>query len=97
MTKTLEDMTRKELLEMYKARGGKLEDFDKRYVNRSDLLRALQELDAALESNASFEGSFEFVEEEAEEIEEVEEVVDSEAPARSDQWYLARGLQVPRK
>ena len=95
MTKTLEDMTRKELLEMYKARGGKLEDFDKRYVNRSDLLRALQELDAALESSASFEGSFEFVEEEAEEVEV--EAGDSEAPARSDQWYLARGLQVPRK
>ncbi len=91
MTKTLEDMTRKELLEMYEARGGKLSDFDKRYVNRSDLLKALQEIDEVMEQTASFDGPFEFVEEEETEPEtEVES-------ARSDQWYIGRGLQVPRK
>ncbi|KKN54329.1 hypothetical protein LCGC14_0593070 [marine sediment metagenome] len=91
MEKKLDDMTRRELLEMYEARGGKLSDFDKSYVNRSDLLGALEELDDVMEQSASFDGPFEFVdEEEAESETEVE-------PARSDQWYIGRGLQVPRK
>jgi hypothetical protein len=95
MAKKLEDMTRKELLEMYEARGGKLSDFNKRYVNRRDLLGALQELDDVLESSASFEGPFEFVEED--EVEEAPVVQDVDKSAHSDQWYIARGLPIPRR
>ncbi len=96
MEKKLDDMTRRELLEMYEARGGKLSDFDKRYVNRSDLLGALEELDEVSESSASFAGDFEFVEEEEE-----KEIGDNgNMPVRSthsDQWYEARGLPVPKE
>ncbi len=94
MAKKLEDMTRTELLGLYEARGGKLEDFDKTYVYRKDLLAALEELDEVLEGSASFEGPFEFVDDEAD-----DEVVAEEGtePAHSDQWYIGRGLQVPSK
>lgn len=90
MAKKLDDMTRKELLNMYEARGGKLEDFNKRYVSRNDLLKALEEIDEVMEQTASFDGPFEFVEEEAEKEE-------SSESAHSDQWYIGRGLLVPRK
>lgn len=95
MTKKLEDMTRKELLEMYKARGGKLEDFDKRYVNRSDVLKALQDIDDVMEQTASFDSPFEFIEED-DEVEAAPEKQD-EQPAHSDQWYIGRGLPIPSK
>ncbi len=95
MTKKLEDMTRRELLEMYEARGGKIEDFDKSYVNRNDLLTALQDIDDVMEQTASFDGPFEFLEEE-DEVEEAP-VKQDERPAHSDQWYEGRGLPIPSK
>ncbi len=94
MTQKLEDMTRRELLEMYEARGGKIEDFDKRYVSRNDLLTALEEIDEVMEQTASFDGPFEFLDEE---VEEEEEEKDKGQSAHSDQWYIARGLPVPNR
>ncbi len=95
MAKKLEDMTRGELLEIYEEQGGSLDDFDKRYVNRQDLLDALLEEE---QQSAAFASDFEFIEEDDDDssVPAPAPEPSDEEPAHSDQWYKMRGLDVPQ-
>jgi len=105
MEKLVDEMTRKELIELYtNVHGYKLSNLGGGYIPIRTLREAVRQLleaeaekdvlaQPSLPERASVEfvSSFDFIDEEEAVAED-----DTPGPARSDQWYEQRGLKPPR-